>query len=364
MSGEDGGTALALRGVSKRFGALEAVAGLDLEVGRGEICSLLGPSGCGKTTSLRLIAGLDRPDAGAIELFGRVLSGNGSFVAPEKRRISMVFQDYALFPHYDVAGNVGYGLGRRPDPGRVSEVLDLVGMGGLEKRPVHDLSGGQQQRVALARALAPTPELILLDEPFSNLDAGLRERLREDVREILSKAGVTALFVTHDQEEALSVADTVAVMNRGALEQVGTPEEVYSRPATPWVARFLGDVEVLHGEVSDGTASCELGALPARGTADGPVEVRVRPESLAVGTGSGPDRGASAVVVSRRFYGHDQLLELELPSGTRVRSRRLGFPAWHPGDRVKVWIDGPADVVAATLSPGRAGASPIPAPPS
>jgi iron(III) transport system ATP-binding protein len=326
---------------------VRAVDGVELNVPRGEICTLLGPSGCGKTTALRLIAGLERPDAGAIELFGRVLSGNGSFVAPEKRRISMVFQDYALFPHYDVARNVGYGLGRRPDPARVSEVLDLVGMGGMERRPVHDLSGGQQQRVALARALAPTPELILLDEPFSNLDAGLRERLREDVREILAKAGVTALFVTHDQEEALSVADTVAVMNRGALEQVGTPEEVYSRPATPWVARFLGDIEVLHGEARDGTASCELGALPAPGSADGPVEVRVRPESLAVGTGSGPDRGASAIVVSRRFYGHDQLLELELPSGTRVRSRRLGFPAWHPGDRVNVWIDGPADVVVA-----------------
>ncbi len=351
MNDNGDGTALALRGVAKRFGDVEAVAGLDLDVGRGGICSLLGPSGCGKTTALRLIAGLERPDAGTIELFGRVLSGAGGFVAPEKRRISMVFQDYALFPHYDVAGNVGYGLGRRPDPARVSEVLGLVGMGGLERRPVHDLSGGQQQRVALARALAPTPELILLDEPFSNLDAGLRERLREDVRGILGRAGVTALFVTHDQEEALSVADTVAVMNRGAIEQVGTPEEVYSRPATPWVARFLGDIEVLRGEVRDGTATCELGALPARGSADGPVEVRVRPESLAVGTGArDPDRGASAVVVSRRFYGHDQLLELELPSGTTIRARRLGFPAWHPGDRVNVWIDGPADVVAAGLT--------------
>jgi iron(III) transport system ATP-binding protein len=326
---------------------VRAVDGVDLRVPRGEICTLLGPSGCGKTTVLRLIAGLESPDAGEIELFGRVLSGNGGFVAPEKRRISMVFQDYALFPHYDVAGNVGYGLGRKPDGARISAALELVGMAGLERRSVHDLSGGQQQRVALARALAPTPELILLDEPFSNLDAGLRERLRDDVREILGKAGVTALFVTHDQEEALSVADTVAVMNRGTLEQVGTPEEVYSRPATPWVARFLGDIEVLRGEVRDGTASCELGALPARGTADGPVEVRIRPESLAVGTGpADPDRGASAVVVSRRFYGHDQLLELELPSGTRVRSRRLGFPAWHPGDRVNVWIDGPADVVS------------------
>jgi len=258
----------------------------------------------------------------------------------------MVFQDYALFPHYDVAGNVGYGLGRRPDRTRIAEVLELVGLAGLEHRSVHDLSGGQQQRVALARALAPTPELILLDEPFSNLDAGLRERLREDVREIIQAAGVTALFVTHDQEEALSVAETVAVMREGRLQQVGTPEEVYSRPASAWVAGFLGEIEVLPGEAREGTVSCELGSLRAKAPADGPVEIRVRPESLAVGTGGpAPGRPATeAVVISRRFYGHDQLLELRLPSGRTVRSRRLGFPAWHPGDRVSVWIDGPADV--------------------
>jgi iron(III) transport system ATP-binding protein len=336
---------LALSGLRKSYGDVIAVDGAELEVEPGTICSLLGPSGCGKTTTLRLIAGLEKPDAGTIEIGGRVLDGPGARVAPERRRIGMVFQDYALFPHLDVAGNVGYGLGRRPDRSRIGEVLELVGLGGLEARSVHDLSGGQQQRVALARALAPTPDVVLLDEPFSNLDAGLRERLRVEVREILLRAGVTALFVTHDQAEALSIADRVAVMRDGRVEQLGTPEEVYSRPATPWVAGFLGEIELLPGRASGGRASCELGSVAAPGAPDGPVEVRVRPESVAVAT-AGPPSAISAEVVSRRFYGHDQLLELRLPSGRSVRSRRLGFPAWHPGDRVSVWIDGPADVVA------------------
>jgi iron(III) transport system ATP-binding protein len=346
---ENGTVSLSLRGLAKSFGDVRAVDGVDLDVRSGEICALLGPSGCGKTTALRLIAGLEHPDRGTIELAGRTSSGPGVFLAPERRRIGMVFQDYALFPHYDVAGNVGYGLGRRPDPERIGEVLELVGMGGFEGRLVHDLSGGQQQRIALARALAPTPELILLDEPFSNLDAGLRERLREDLRGIIDAAGVTALFVTHDQEEALSIADSVAVMREGRLEQVGTPEEVYSRPATAWAASFLGEVETLPGEVREGVVVCELGTLPARGPGDGPVKVRVRPESLAIGTaGPSPPRDAQqAEIISRRFYGHDQLLELRLPSGRVVRSRRLGFPAWHPGDHVRVWIDGPADVTPA-----------------
>jgi iron(III) transport system ATP-binding protein len=341
-------SSLSLRGLTKAFGAVRAAEGVDLDLPRGVLSALLGPSGCGKTTVLRLIAGLERPDAGTILLDGEILSSETAFVAPERRRIGMVFQDYALFPHLDVAGNVGYGLGRRPDPGQVREVLEIVGMGGLEERRVHDLSGGQQQRVALARALAPTPRLILLDEPFSNLDTGLRERLREDVREIIKATGVTALFVTHDQEEALSIAESVGVMRDGRIEQQGTPEEVYSRPASPWVAGFLGQVEMLPGEARDGVATCELGTLAAPGSPDGPVQVRVRPESLAIATTgpSGPREAPQAEVVSRRFYGHDQLLELRLPSGRLVRSRRLGFPAWHPGDRVRVWIDGPADVSA------------------
>jgi iron(III) transport system ATP-binding protein len=341
-------SSISCRDLRKSFGEVRAVDGLSLEVEAGAAVALLGPSGCGKTTTLRLIAGFERPDAGTIEVGGRMLSGPGTFVPPEKRRIGVVFQDYALFPHYDVAGNVAYGLGRRADPARVREVLELVGLTAVGDRPVNELSGGQQQRVALARALAPAPDVILLDEPFSNLDAGLREKIRGEVREILHAQGVTSVFVTHDQEEALSVADTVAVVNEGRVEQVGTPEEVYSRPANRWVAGFLGEIEVLPGTAVNGTIACELGELPNRDDLRGEVDVLIRPESIAIGTVEPGDRGPSqtASVVSRSFYGHDQMLRLRLESGREVRARRLGFPAWHPGDRVRVWIDGPADVLA------------------
>jgi|SRR5665811_974692 len=340
-------SSISCQGLRKSFGAVRAVDGLSLEVEQGAAVALLGPSGCGKTTTLRLIAGFERPDAGTISVGGRPLSGPGTFVPPEKRRIGVVFQDYALFPHHDVAGNVAYGLGRGADRGRVREVLDLVGLAAEGDRSVNELSGGQQQRVALARALAPAPEVILLDEPFSNLDASLRAKVRDEVREILDAEDVTAIFVTHDQEEALSVADTVAVVNAGRVEQVGTPEEVYSRPANRWVAGFLGEIEVLPGVARGGSVTCDLGAISGDWDLAGEVDVLVRPESLAVDISPPPDRPATqALVVSRSFYGHDQMLELRLPSGRTVRSRRLGFPAWHPGDRVRVWIDGPADVLA------------------
>jgi iron(III) transport system ATP-binding protein len=226
-------------------------------------------------------------------------------------------------------------------------MLETVGLGGLGARGPHELSGGQQQRVALARALVAEPQAVLLDEPFSNLDAGLREKVRGEVREILKAQGVTSVFVTHDQEEALSVADTVAVVNEGRIEQVGTPEEVYSRPATRWVAGFLGEIEILPGTAEESTVECELGRFSNRNGLQGEVDVLVRPESVALGTVEPADRRGSkeATVVSRNFYGHDQLLELALPSGRTVRARRLGFPAWHPGDRVKVWIEGPVDVL-------------------
>ena len=330
--------------LTKSYGHVAAVDGLDLEVDPGSITALVGPSGCGKTTTLRLLAGFERPDSGTINASGRVFADAKRFVPPEDRRIGVVFQEYALFPHHDVAGNISYALGRRPDRARVAEVLALVGLEDIANRTVHELSGGQQQRVALARALAPSPQVVLLDEPFSNLDASLRDRLRQEVVEILRDTGVTAIFVTHDQEEALSVADSVAVMNAGKIEQVGSPEEVYSRPASRWVAEFIGEIEVLEGQVRDGRAECELGSVPAGGSV-GQVNVLIRPESLSLTTQASA-RTVPAEVISRRFFGHDQLLELRLPSGRVVRSRQLGFPTWHAGDRVHVSINGPADVTA------------------
>jgi iron(III) transport system ATP-binding protein len=347
-------SAIRAMGVSKAFGPVRAVDALNLEVDEGEICALLGPSGCGKTTMLRLLAGFEAPDAGCITLGGEIIAGGRTFLAPERRRIGMVFQDYALFPHLTVEGNVLYALGGRAGRNadarrRVAEVLELVGLADLGGRQPHELSGGQQQRVALARALAGTPELVLLDEPFSGLDAGLRARVRQEVRSILLAAGVTALFVTHDQEEALSLADRVAVMRDGRVEQLGTPEEVYGRPASRWVAEFLGEADVLPGTVRDGWVECELARVPAEGVVAGEAEVLVRPESVALSTGpgtSGRKIQIDGVVVEREFFGHDQLVHVELPSGRRLRSRSLSYPVWHPGDRVRVQLDGPVNVFA------------------
>jgi iron(III) transport system ATP-binding protein len=337
--------------VHKHFGGCRAVDGVSLDVEEGEVCALLGPSGCGKTTMLRLLAGFEGPDSGCLMVGGEIVAGGKTFVSPERRRIGMVFQDYALFPHMTVEANVAYALGRRADgaAARVREVLELVGLGELGARQPNELSGGQQQRVALARALAGTPKVVLLDEPFSGLDAALRARVRQEVRAILVAAGVTALFVTHDQEEALSLADRVAVMRDGRIEQVGTPEEVYGRPASRWVAEFLGEADVLPGRVDEGWVDCELARVRAEGVGSGDAEVLVRPESvsLSIGPAAGGRTQVEGVVVEREFFGHDQLVHVELPSGRRLRSRSLSHPVWHPGDRVRVQLDGPVNVYAA-----------------
>ncbi len=341
--------AIDAEGVEKAFGRTLAVAGASLRVPSGELVALLGPSGSGKTTLLRVIAGFEAPDAGRVAIAGRPVAGGGTWVEPEHRRIGMVFQDGALFPHLTVAGNVGFGARGE----RVGECLELVGLADRSGDYPHELSGGERQRVALARALAPEPEVVLLDEPFAALDAGLRDSLRVEVTDILRAAGTSALLVTHDQAEALSLADTVAVMREGRIEQVGTPEEVYERPASRWLAEFLGEADVLPGTAHGGIVECELGRFGAPAGLAGEVDVVLRPESVAIGIGTAPGSHAEAVVVARSFYGHDQLVDLELTSGLRLRSRRLGFPAWHPGDRVRVWIDGPVSALARAVE--RAG---------
>ena len=349
---EQVGAAIACRDLRKSFGDRVAVDGLDLEVPSGQITALLGPSGCGKTTTLRLIAGLESPDAGSVEIDGRLVSGDGEFLPAERRGLGFVFQDYALFPHLDVRGNVAYALGESAPAGRLDELLAIVGLEDVASRHPGELSGGQQQRVALARALAGSPSAILLDEPFSNLDASLRDRMRREVREILTAACVTSIFVTHDQEEALSIADTVAVMRDGRIEQTGSPEDVYSRPASRWVAEFLGEADVLAAHAHSDRVECALGSVPIAAGFEGDAELIIRPESIAIADASeeGPRHGVGsqdAVVVSKDYFGHDQLLGLQLGSGLRVRTRRPGFPTWQPGDRVRVWVDGPVTVLPA-----------------
>lgn len=327
--------------VSKSYGSVHAVRELNLDLEEGKILALLGPSGCGKTTTLRLLAGFEHPDAGVVEVGGRTVSARGIFVPPELRRIGMVFQDYALFPHMTVERNVAYGLPNgKKRKGRVAEVLNLTHLEGLEDRMPHELSGGQQQRVALARALAPEPAVVVLDEPFSNLDATLRARVRAEMREILTSAGVTAIFVTHDQEEALSLADEVAVMFDGGIVQSAPPEELYHRPATREVAEFVGDANFLPGILENGRVNCLLGDIPAEGASDGAVEVMLRPEALLLR--ALPD--GEATVVGREFYGHDQLTKLRLDSGETLYSRLVGRTGFEEGQRVAVGVWGPVTV--------------------
>ena len=304
-------------GVSCRLGNVEAVRDLTLEVVAGDLFAILGPSGSGKTTALRLIAGFEQPTGGTISLFGEEVASGTRSLPPEKRRVGMVFQDYALFPHMSVAENIAYGLPKSPDrAARVAAVLDLTRLSGMGDRDVHELSGGEQQRVALARALAPEPRIILLDEPFSNLDQSLRGRVRGEVREILKRAGATAIMVTHDQEEALSIADRVAFMWGGRVEQVGTPDEIYNDPATVHAAEFIGDANILDLPVTDGVVRLPFGDLPAPEGARR-VTVIIRPEDLQVQAG-----GVFGNVVSREYYGHDQVLHVRLEeSGVDLRVR-------------------------------------------
>jgi iron(III) transport system ATP-binding protein len=316
--------------VSKSFGAHQVLRQVSLHVAPGSTVALLGPSGCGKTTLLRTIAGLEWPDAGRVEIDGvTVVDGRRVRVPPERRGIGMVFQDWALFPHLSVGDNVGYGLGRsRERARRVAESLELVGLGGLAHRMPGTLSGGQQQRVALARALAPRPRAILLDEPFSNLDTSLRVQVRSEVHALLTRLGITSVFVTHDQEEAFVLGDEVAVMSGGRIVQQASPAELYATPASPWVARFVGEANLLAGEARGDQALTVVGPVPLRTPRTGTVEVLLRPEDLLV------EPGDVATVELTEFYGHDSVTLVRLDSGAMVRTRRAGPPPARRGDRV------------------------------
>jgi len=306
--------------LKKSFGGPAVVDDVTFTVATGQILALLGPSGCGKTTTLRLIAGFERIDDGWIEIAGKTVADSRTHAPPEKRRVGMVFQDYAIFPHLNVAENVSFGLKKTEDvEARMEAMLDLVGLMGLRDQMPHELSGGQQQRVALARALAPEPAVLLLDEPFSNLDTTLRLQVREEVRDLLKRTWATAIFVTHDQEEALFIGDRVAVMNQGKIEQIAQPEQVFHRPATRFVAEFIGQSDFVPGRMTAAGVETPLGVLsqPLSVPEGTEVEVLVRPDDVRLeATEDGNGR-----IRARRFTGIDQIYHVVLEDGSEVRSR-------------------------------------------
>jgi iron(III) transport system ATP-binding protein len=328
---------------------VQALRGVDLDVPAESLVAVLGASGCGKTTMLRLVAGFDRPDEGTITIGGSPVAGPGAWVQPERRHVGIVPQEGALFPHLDVAGNIAFGLtgaSRRTRSARVGELLELVGLAGYGRRRPHELSGGQQQRVAVARALAPHPAVVLLDEPFAALDTGLRSTLRTDVAAVLASSGTTAVLVTHDQTEALTIADTVAVMRDGAIVQVAPPDELYRRPIDMVTARFLGDAVVLPGDRDpSGTATCILGRLPVVGDggAGGPVELLLRPEQVVIDAGG----AVAGIVRAIRFEGHDALVDLTVgEQAVLARWSAVELPA--VGATVPLSVKGAAVAFAAT----------------
>ena len=334
------GPAVRTENLSKCFGETPAVRNATFEVARGSLLALLGPSGGGKTTTLRIIAGFESPDSGTVEIDGRVVASAARSTPPEQRRVGMVFQDYALFPHLNVKQNVAFGVPRGPKhEAVVGSVLDMVGLAETAERMPHELSGGQQQRVALARALAPNPSVVLLDEPFSNLDASLRQRVRSEVRQILHEANTTAIIVTHDQDEAFGLADTVGIMLDNVLVQTGTPQQVYLYPASLQVAEFLGETNILDGEYASDQVRCELGVLSvgsARPPA-GPVRVCVRPETLRLRPEEGPS--VPATVTAVEFRGVYKIVTVRLNSGKHLSAvMGLHIPA-AVGDSLTVGVN-------------------------
>jgi iron(III) transport system ATP-binding protein len=337
-------SSLHLDDVTRSFGPIVAVDRVRLTVPQSSITAVLGPSGCGKTTLLRLIAGFLEPQAGTIRFGDQVVAGAGRALPPQARRVGYVPQEGALFPHLDVAANIAFGLPRaeRRGSARIAEMLDLVELpASYAGRHPHELSGGQQQRVALARALAPNPSVVLLDEPFSSLDASLRTSTGQAVVRALHAASATAVLVTHDQDEALSLADQVAVMRAGRLVQADAPYTLYRSPVDAEVARFVGGANALPAQVTDGVASCVLGDLPLAGACpDGAAEVLVRPEQVRL-DGAASSSSVEARVTEVSFYGHDAACRLDLqPDGPALVARLIGLEAPPIGSIVKVGVAG------------------------
>ena len=328
-------SALTCTSLSKNYGDAVGVSNFSIEIQQGEIISLLGPSGCGKTTLLRLIGGFIQPDHGSINIGPTEVVSATNYLPPEKRNVGMVFQEGALFPHLSVEQNVAYGLPRRKDQeNAIHDALSLVGLLHLRDRMPHELSGGQQQRVALARALAPKPHLILLDEPFSNLDPSLREQVRNDMIDILKTTNVTAIFVTHDQEEALLIGDRVAIMNEGTLEQIGSAEEIFHYPSNRFTANFVGNVDFISGEYIDNSINSEIGSIPFPDsvTKDDVLELMTRPDCL----DCSPNPEAASQIIRREFRGAFYLYTVRLPSGNTVRCLLSHTQEFEVGDKVDI----------------------------
>jgi iron(III) transport system ATP-binding protein len=375
-------TQLAIAGLDKRFGAHQVLSGLDLEVPAGSLTAILGPSGSGKTTLLRVLAGFEHADAGTVRIGSAIADGPGVFLPPERRRIGYVPQEGSLFPHLTVAANVAFGLSRRKwgrerRGKRCAELLEAVGLGGLDRRYPHQLSGGQQQRVALARALAIQPEVVLLDEPFASLDAHLRASVRADVQHLLKESGTTSVLVTHDQDEALSTADRVAVLRDGGIAQCAAPQELYSCPVDADMARFIGEANLIPGTLNGSSVQTLLGHLavisagPAAGHGSGadagrnghggnghrPAMVLIRPEQVELIPGTpepGPTAGAdpgstgqdglTGRITGYGYHGHDAVVTVQPerdPKAPPLTVRTLGGQALSPGSRVTLRAHGP-----------------------
>jgi len=321
------------RSVSKFYDEEQILSDFNLDVWKGSITGILGSSGSGKTTALRLIAGFDRPDAGIIEMKNEVIVSDEIWLPPERRNIGMVFQDYALFPHLTVEKNIAFGLGKNDlEKGRLKEVIDMCNLSGLINKFPQELSGGQQQRVALARALAPNPEVILLDEPFTSLDAQMARVLRDEVVELLKNTETTAIIVTHDQEEALSVCDVVSVLEKGKIIQSSTPQEIYLNPVNKTVANSVGDPNILKGFSIDGRVETSLGTFVS--AYEGALDVSIRPECIELNL----DSEGSYIVKECTFYGHDQVISFQNSKGEVFRARSLPNTIYEAGDKVNIEI--------------------------